>query len=258
MTENDKYDLFIAYYGNNTTGSENSAAFLYDKLVNINIGENWLLKPYFHPRTNPYGNFEETPCIVARTPLFLMVVDKGIPRNDVGQLERQRDDGTLRNLFEEVRSFHDSQMYKSQGGDSAAKIYIADDFDFKSAECLNPMFSGRTALTNVDDTIEWVKHFYNKIYPERMHKKYVMMVKTNKEEFVSGRWTSEAERLWKHIKHQGIARALTMYNLIKMNEGDVQARSRVQQLYRDILNESPLEQQTCDILSVASAQLNDN
>ena len=77
--------------------------------------------------------------IVARTPMFVLVVDKNIPTNEDGQLIRHRADGSLGNLFEEVQTFHDS-VYKNHGDKNVAKLFIADSFDFKAAERLHPIF----------------------------------------------------------------------------------------------------------------------
>ena len=84
--ENDKYDIFIAYYGNAVQGSERKAREIYDYINGAKIGPNKYIHAYFHPAVNPYGNFDETPMIVARTPMFLLVADKNIPTSGDGQL----------------------------------------------------------------------------------------------------------------------------------------------------------------------------
>lgn len=122
MLEDEQFDVFLAYYGNSQNGSENAARELYNFLSNQRNVNGHPLRVYFHPETKKYGQYGETPRVVARTPMFLLVVNKGIPRNDAGQLSKYRENGTLREVYEEVNTFHHS-VYKA-GGVMMQPVYI--------------------------------------------------------------------------------------------------------------------------------------
>lgn len=248
--ENDTFDVFIAYYGNRETGSETRAQEIYKRINNVRIGPNKYIRAYFHPAVNPYGSFEETPMIVARTPLFLLVVDKYIPTNSAGQLLKHRQDGTLSNLFEEVRSFHDSVMYKSVGGDMAAKVFIADDMDFKAAECLHPVFSGRLALRTHDEVLQWITHFYSGTYIDRLFRKYEYLAKERRGEFLQGAWVPEAEEVWRTMRSECIGRSLLIYYLYRSWQGDRNAEKQIRVLEREFSEFRNLDSKTLRVLDM--------
>lgn len=249
MIENEKFDVFIAYYGNRDTGSESSAHALYEYINNKEIYSGRYIRAYFHPITNPYGRFEDTPLIVARTPMFLLVVDKNIKRTVDGQLARQRNDGSLSNIYEEVRTFHDSPMYKSPGGDSAAKLFITDDFDFKSAECLHPIFSGRTALSTKQEVVEWIGYFYRKTYISRLYTHYKYLANNQIDEFLKGDWVEEAEDIWRCVYDEGIGRTLMIYYIMKADSGNQTAIHRLQLIYKKFNSLSALDSSTRNLLN---------
>lgn len=249
--QNDHFDIFIAYYGNREQGSEQKAGEIYELVNNYQIAPRKYIRAYFHPAVNPYGRFEETPMIVARTPMFLLVADKNIPTNAYGQLLKSREDGTLRNLFEEVMSFHDSMMYKWIGGDMAAKVFIADDMDPKKAEQLHPVFSGKTSLSRHSEVLEWIKHFYTHTYIDRLWKRYEYMAQTNPEEFLEGAWVPEAEDFWHSMRSEKIGRSLLIYYKVLSRQGDSDARSCVQRLEREFASFSRLETKTVELLNRA-------
>lgn len=249
--ESDKYDVFIAYYGDKAWGSEQKAQEIYEYINNAQITPNKYIRAYFHPAVNPYGSFEETPLIVARTPLFLLVADKNIPTNIHGQLLKHREDGTLRNLFEEVRSFHDSVMYKSIGGDTAAKVFISDDMDSKKAERLHTVFSGKTSLNRYGDVLDWITHFYTHTYIDRLWRKYEYLAQTKPNEFLEGFWVQEAEDVWRSIKSENIGRSLLIYYKIKARQGNYDARRQVWKLEQEFAALGQLEPKTVELLSRA-------
>lgn len=211
MTNIEKFDVFIAYYGNRITGSEKEARELYDYLIKMEIFPGRSIRPYFHPVTNPYGRFEDTPLIVARTPMFLFVVDKSIKRTDDGQIICYREDGTLSNIYEEVRTFHDSVYKKNFGGDQAGKLFITDDFNVKDAERLHPVFSGRTALMSKDEVADWIAYFYRNTYLEIIYKNCKYLAENRQEEFEKGYWINEAKTFWDYTHDERIARILMIY-----------------------------------------------
>lgn len=104
MLDDEQFDVFLAYYGNSQNGSEDVARNLYNFLHSQKNVNGWPLRVYFHPETKKYGQYGETPRVVARTPMFLLVADKRIPRNDAGQLSKYRENGTLREVYEEVNT----------------------------------------------------------------------------------------------------------------------------------------------------------
>lgn len=246
--ESDKYDVFIAYYGDKTWGSEDKAQEIYEYINNAQIAPNKYIRAYFHSAVNPYGSFEETPLIVARTPLFLLVADKNIPTNAHGQLQKHREDGTLRNLFEEVRSFHDSVMYKSIGGDTAAKVFIADDMDPKKAERLHTIFSGKTSLNRHNDVLDWITHFYTYTYIDRLWKKYEYLAKEKSDEFLEGIWVQEAEDIWRSMRSEKIGRSLLIYYKMKARQGHHDARRQVWKLEHEFSTFNQLEPKTIELL----------
>ena len=220
MTENDRFDIFIAYYGNENTGSERYARELYEYLKEHEIYPGRKIRPYFHPITRPYGKFEETPVVVAATPMFVLVVDKRILNVFDGQITRYRRDGAFSYLYDEVSSFHNSTMYKLPGGDQASRLLIVDDFNFVKAASLHPIFGGKTALTRNEEVADWVKHFYNNAYVQRQYLKYKALASVNKDDFVKGTWVPEALTLFENTGDESIGRSLIIYYAMRYDAGD--------------------------------------
>lgn len=230
MRENDKFDIFIAYYGNENTGSERYARLLYECLKEHEIYPGRKIRPYFHPLTRPYGKFEETPVIVSATPMFVLVVDKNILNVFDGQISRYRKDGAFSYLYDEVSAFHTSTMYKLPGGDQASRLLIVDDFNFVKAASLHPIFGGKTAMTSNEAVVDWVKHFYNNAYVQRHYLKYKALASTRKDEFIKGLWTSEAEELFEHTGDENIGRSLIIYYVMRHDAGDGSALAKMRRI----------------------------
>ena len=248
MMENERFDIFIAYYGNSENGSERSARELYDYIKQREIYPGKPIRAYFHPVVNPYGRFEDTPLIVARTPMFLLVVDKNIKRTVDGQMIQYRNDGTLSNVFEEVRTFYDSPMHKSYGGDSAAKLFITDGFSCKDGEKLHPLFSGRTALCTKEAVCEWITYFYRNTYISRLYAHYKYLASNCKEDFLNGDWVREAEEIWEYVFDEGIGRTLMIYYIMKADSGSEIAIRKLKHMYDRFSGVDVLEPSTNDIL----------
>ena len=250
MLHCDKYDLFIAYYGNARMGSERQALELYQQIHGTQIAPGKYIRAYFHPVTNPYGSFEETPMIVARTPLFLLVVDKNIPTNEAGQLIRHRNDGSLGNLFEEVQTFHDS-VYRNHGDKHVAKIFIADSFDCKAAEKLHPIFGGTIVLNSATQVVEWIRHFYSTVYCRQVYQKCDNLArdKSRREEFWSGKWVPEAEELWRLYRYEPLGRTLLVYYSYHTEYGSKSSVNRLHALCREIRSIQIWEEKTHTVLN---------
>lgn len=249
----ESFDLFIAYYGSQPAGSQSAAEEIYRTVCNADIPIGRKVRAYFHPAVSGHGCFEKTPRIVARTPMFLIVVDKNIPKNSWGQLIERRPDGSLSNLYEEVRAFHDSPMYKERGGDEAAKIYIADDLNVKEAEKLDPMFSGKTALRTHGEIIDWITHFYTCTYVDRIYGRCRYLLEARQDEFLSGGWVDEAEDLWRRMRPQSLGRLLLIYYFRRdeMAQGkDNAVRARLRGLCDELWRAPALEPNTREILEL--------
>lgn len=159
MNINDQFDIFIAYHGDEATGSQKQAQKLYYELHNKSLPNGRKIRAYFHPITNPYGKFSETPRIVQRTPLFVLVVNENVPRNSVGQLLEADETGTEKYLYGEVDAFRTNYRKSKRG--QVAKVVICGKLTYAEAEQLDPMFGGTTAFKieeqNVFDRVrEWI------------------------------------------------------------------------------------------------------
>jgi len=158
---NENYDIFIAYYGNMHNGTEKKACELYDKLQGYVFHNGKKLNVFCFPKTSPNGQFSENPRIVARTSLFLLLVDENIPVNDHGQIQERYDDDMLRYLYQEVKAFRESEQYKRSPVGRSAKLLICDQMSFAEANKLDPMFAGTRAFCWGDniakEIIAWIE-----------------------------------------------------------------------------------------------------
>ena len=160
MPENQRYDLFIAYHGDANGGTQSAAEAVYRAVHGFTTPGGHTVKAYFHPVTNPFGEFEVTPMIAARTPLFLFVAGPGVPVTDDGQLQMRNEQGILRNIYDEVQSFHNTQ-YKQPRGETAARIFAVGGLGTKQAERLHPMFSGKVVFTAPEQLRAWLIHYFD-------------------------------------------------------------------------------------------------
>lgn len=158
---NENFDIFIAYYGSIYNGTERKACELYDKLQEYVFPNGKKLNVFCFPKTSPNGQFSETPRIVARTPLFLLLVDENIPVNDHGQIQERYEDDMLRYLYQEVKAFRESEQYKSSPVGRSAKLLICDQMSFAEANKLDPIFAGTRAFCWGDniakEIIAWIE-----------------------------------------------------------------------------------------------------
>ena len=157
----ENFDIFIAYYGNMNKGTEALACDLYDKLQGRVFKNGKKLNVFCFPKTSPNEQFSETPRIVARTPLFLLLVDKDIPVDDNGQIQERHSDRTLRYLYQEMKAFRESEWFKRADDGTAAKLLICDQMSSADVNKLDPMFSGtryfRWSDNTVDDIFAWIE-----------------------------------------------------------------------------------------------------
>nr|WP_316622200.1 hypothetical protein [uncultured Ruminococcus sp.] len=242
MLDDEQFDVFLAYYGNSQNGSENAARDLYNFLSSQKTVNGRMIRVYFHPETKKYGQYGETPRVVARTPMFLLVADKRIPRNEAGQLSKYRENGTLREVYEEVNTFHQSR-YKA-GGDDAARVYISDEMDCKEAELLDSMFLGKTAFTDRLEVLNWIHTIKKQELIRNLHK----LASTDKREYMKGEWIAEAEGFWERDHDEQIGRSLLVYYMKKVEDGDLSSKKRVQEIYEVMISMPRTEKRTDGLL----------
>ena len=245
-TDNQEYDVFIAYYGNSTTGSENSARQLYEQLNKLKIGPDRFVRAYFHPVVNPIGSYETTPNIVARTPMFVLVADKKIPRTSQGQLIEFREDGTRSNLFDEVYATKNTFGMR-YGRRNNVKVFLSDDMSFQEAEELHANFIGTTALSSFKDVREWV-HSYLVNEPQNILEEYQNMATRDPEKFMRGQWLDKARSAWLTFRDQRIARVLMVYYMAKIDKGDTACLQPLRELYQQVARMHNLDANTRNTL----------
>jgi hypothetical protein len=252
-SDNQEYDVFIAYYGNSTTGSENSARQLYGQLNNLKIGPDRFVRVYFHPVVNPIGSYENTPNIVARTPMFVLVADKGIPRTPQGQLIEYREDGTRSNLFDEVYATKNTFGMR-YGRRNNVKVFLSDDMSFKEAEDLHASFIGTTALSSFRDVREWVYHYLEN-EPQTILDEYQNMAIRDPERFMRGQWLDKVKTAWLTFRDQRVARILMIYYIAKIEKGDSTYLPPLKELYQQVAKMRYLDSKTRDTLLRAQQTL---
>lgn len=162
LNEEYNFDIFIAYHGDDIRGSQKLASEIYKSINGKLIGDKKIIRAFFKPESLPHGNFSETPRIVARTPLFLLVANKNIPINQDGQIAERSSDGSLKYLYQEIHAFRESEYFKKASTGTAAKLLISDDFEYDKASKLDPMFAGtevfQTSQYNlIEKIIDWIK-----------------------------------------------------------------------------------------------------
>ncbi|MBQ9521685.1 MAG: hypothetical protein IJR72_03845 [Oscillospiraceae bacterium] len=262
MTRDEKFDVFIAYHGNKYKGSEAQAQMLYEKIKGIPLIGGKKNRPYFHPEVNRYGSFKQTPEIVRRTPLFLLVVNKNIPRDQYGGLLDVRDDGTWSYLYGEVSAFHTSRMYECCSTKDAAKVFITDDFSHTLAQQLHTIFSDTIALSTENEVIDWIQNFYQNSYPSVLCNQFRFLVKRSRDDLWRSGWADEAEFYWKNCRIEEIAKLLLAFYCEKFgysNRTDRTALEKARTLCQELscLNrKSGLRPDTLEVLTRAINRLN--
>lgn len=256
---NGRFDIFIAYYGNSETGSEKSAKRIYNLIHNKEIFPGKRIQAYFHPETNGFGSFEETPEFVDRTPLFLLVVDKNIPRDDHNKLIRHRKNGTRSNLYEEIRTFRSSLMHTGyeDSCENTAKVYITDDMSPKVAEELHPIFKGTVAITSDQALLNWITNFYKHLNPLRVATECKRMMMEEPDRFLRGTWLKEALEIWNTTQDERIARSLIIYYLMKIQSGDtgITITKPLATLCKELHKRNNLDSKTKTLLDRAANEL---
>ena len=253
---NGRFDIFIAYYGNSETGSEKSAKRIYDLIHNKEIFPGKKIQAYFHPETNGFGRFEKTPKYVKRTPMFLLVADKGIPRDAYGEIPEYRSDHSASNLYEEIDAFHASPMFKGYTGrEKAAKVYVTDDMSLKAAEQLHHIFGGKNVLTSDRELLDWIRDFFLHTNPLRVSTRCKQLLLEDEEEFLRGAWLDEALEIWNTTHDERIARSLIAYYISKIQAGDTSVTKPMANLCKELYRWNNLDPKTKTLLERAAGEL---
>ena len=229
MLNNEKFDIFIAYHGNCESGSERAAREIYKRIEGAEVYEGKKLKAYFHPMTNNYGTYLSTPEFVQRTPMFLLVANGKIRRNDNGQICATTEEDTMGYLYEEVRAFH-SSMYRLSGGANAVRVFTADGFSYSEAEALHPMFLGKTSLNDSTMVLDWIRNFYKGAYVERFYNERKRLAMSDFDAFKRGMWVPEARAIFEGLGYEGVGRCLLLYYIEKAKTGDSYAKECVKEM----------------------------
>lgn len=249
MIDKEKFDVFIAYYGDKVYGTEAYAENLYNCINGREIYLGKCINAYFHPMSNKHGKFSNTPRIVGRTPMFLLVVDKNIPKDDMGMLREYKDNRTRSDVYQEVEAFRNF-VYNQAGEEAAAKLFIVDDFDVKAAERLDPIFFGTPSMKTENEVIEWIEHFYKNTYVSIFCERCKNM---SEEDFLKGEWVNDAENIWKGLRPEGIGRNLLIYYyMLHTKMGIKSAESHMQRIYNSLLKISIKEPATRNVIEKVS------
>ena len=189
------FDVFIAFHGDEETGSVQIAREIYYFLMENGI------ESYFHPVTNPNGKFSETPRYVMRSKLFLLVANSNIPTNSAGQIPPKDSNGNIKYLYEEIEAMRSTNR-TAIGMIAKCRLFICDDFDNSEANKLDPCFSGATYFKYRDTN--WKKQVLDWI----MEAKGIMGVaattdnndaQENIAQNIDNLWDSDVATFWKNI-----------------------------------------------------------
>ncbi len=195
-----RYDVFIAYHGDDKTGTQGIASEIYKFINNAKVQEH-IVKAYMNKESAPYGNFSDTPRIVASTPLFLLVVNKNIALDANGQIAEETDDGQRKFLYEEIKAFRTSLSYRSLPNGAAAKLLCCGNWKDKDVNRLEPLFNGSPAFYYKDENVkeqilEWIsKYAFNH---EKFSCNTLQSKETSDAEDID--WTVDRAKTWHKMK----------------------------------------------------------
>ena len=137
-----KYDIFIAYHGDEETGSLVEANTLYNFLNSFHKASGDPLTVFFCPVTGRGLSFGETPLYVQKSKIFLLVANEKIPTQDDGIIDKYDEDDERKRLYEEINAFQESDNYRKSFLDTA-RVIITGRLTYKKAGKLHPIFNGK-------------------------------------------------------------------------------------------------------------------
>ena len=157
-----KFDIFIAFHGDEITGSLKEAKIIYDYLSKQTIN-NRKLEVYLHPVTNPAGRFADTPMIIQNSTLLLLVANGNVPRETNGTVAKYDYENKEKRLFQELKSFSESDSYRTNFS-SAARVICGEGLSYSMAEKLHFIFNGcehykiEDVLNNNSNLLNWISY----------------------------------------------------------------------------------------------------
>lgn len=249
---NDKYDIFIAYHGNEASGSERKAKEIYSYIQGREIYNGKRINAYFHPETDPYGRFLNTPEIIYNTPMFLLVANPKIRRDGNGQVCKTTEDGDMGYLHEEIEAFQ-NRMYRKAGGKTAVHVFASDGLGFDEAEALHPVFGGKAVILEPEKVVECIAKFYKNVYKERFYneKKNLACNNDTFHIFKEGEWVSEANVIFDGLGDEGVGRCLLLYYIEQAKLGDAYAKQCIIDMCDKLKSLPSLEEKTKKLMFFA-------
>ncbi|MBQ7995672.1 MAG: tetratricopeptide repeat protein [Bacilli bacterium] len=131
------YDLFIAYHGDDKTGTEGVAAEIYHALENHRINGK-KINIFLNTITNKGGIYGQTPIVCkSLTSLFLLVANENIPVDSNGLLSQYGKNRLQREVYQEVDAFYNGPWQKDP---KTSRIINCGDLGYEEAMKLHPIF----------------------------------------------------------------------------------------------------------------------
>ena len=132
INDHSKHHIFLAYHGDDKTGSQKEAESIYRLLKSL-YGDS--LDIYFHPICAPNASYHDTPKEVKRSSFFLLVAKENIPVDETGEITKINRNGELSDLYQEVDVFYESVFKKrAQDNRTLAKVIRVGDLSESKAE----------------------------------------------------------------------------------------------------------------------------
>lgn len=151
---NKQFDLFIAYHGDNNTGSAETARKIYDYFSDKDI------EVFFHQVTNRSGAYKDNPTVASNSKLFLFVVNQNVPIDSNGKLANKDNTGNIKRIWQEVSAFQEGDSYRKNES-MVSRLFLCSDIpkkDYDKYTSLHVIFNGRDCLHENDfsDLEQWV------------------------------------------------------------------------------------------------------
>lgn len=143
-----EFDVFIAYYGN-VNGTQRQAEALYKELNEYTYYCDTTLTVKKHLRvyqkTAPqYRNdpYRDTIEYAESSRMFLLIADENIPTDNLGKVPAIDKNGSLKELYRELRAFSRGRSYKQNFRKGVCAVIADGALTSEKAECLHEIFNG--------------------------------------------------------------------------------------------------------------------
>lgn len=189
---NKRFDLFIAYHGDNKTGSAETAHEIYNYFSDKGIDV------FFHQVTNRSGAYKDNPTVASNSKLFLFVVNKNVPVDSNGKLANRDSSGHIKRIWQEVSAFQEGESCR-RNESMVSRLFLCPDIpknDYDKYTSLHVIFNGRDCLHENDfsDIEQWVNDSLNVIN----HNKTQSMDKLDYDQ-TKTIWNSDMASTWHKI-----------------------------------------------------------